>query len=178
MILTGFFFILSVIIIVCQTTVFQLFPGWLGRPDFLYIIVVFAAYRLGWVNGLVLVFTTGWMLDAVSGIQLGIYPLQNILVFATLKIITESSPFKESAYQVPLVGVSYFIVQMGFYFFYTVLMPGTLPGWSWNRILQETIILVVATIPAFVVLNIFHDFFQKRRVIHRVIRRSSGNQFR
>ncbi len=176
--MVGFFLVLSVLIIVAQTTILQLFPDWLGRPDFLYIIVVFSAYRFSWVNGLLFVFVVGWMLDVVSGIQLGINPLQNIIVFASLKLLTENSPLKEAAYQIPLVGVSYFLIQMGFYFLYALLMPGTLPEWSWSRIIQETIILIVAAIPAFVVFNYFYEFFSTRRVIHKVMRKSSGNQFR
>ncbi len=178
MMLVGFFLILSILIIVAQTTLLQLFPGWLGRPDFLYIIVVFSAYRFNWVNGLIFVFMVGWMLDVVSGIQLGIYPLQNIIVFSSLKLLTENSPLKEAAYQIPLVGMSYFLVQMCFYFLYVVLMPGSLPEWSWGRMIQETIILIVATIPAFVVFNYFYEFFSTRRVIHKVMRKRSGNQFR
>lgn len=178
MVLIIFFFILSMCIIVAQTTLFQFIPDWLGRPDFLFILVVFAAYRFNWVHGLFFVFTAGWMLDVVSGIQLGIYPLQNIVVFSILKIITENSPLKEATYQVPLVGLGYFLIQMGFFFFYSLLLPGTLPEWSWNRVLQETIILVVATIPVFVALNFFYDFFDRSRVIHKVIRKGRGNQFR
>ena len=178
MILVGFFIFLSILIIVAQTTLLQLLPGWLGRPDFLYIIVVFAAYRFNWIYGLLFVFVIGWMLDVVSGIQLGINPLQNIIVFSALKLITENSPLKESAYQVPLVGISYFLVQIGFYFLFMVFLPGSLPEWSWSRMIQETIILIVATIPAFVVLNYFYEFLNQRRVIHKVMRRRSGNQFR
>ncbi|HKJ66199.1 MAG TPA: hypothetical protein VJ969_12405 [Desulfopila sp.] len=173
-----FFLILGVFLIVAQTTFFQLFPGWLGRPDFLYILVAFAAYRLGWVSGLLYAFLLGWMLDVVSGIHLGIYPLQNILVFAGLKLLTESSPLKEGTYEVPLVGLSYFLVQIGFYFVHSIMIPGTLPGWSWDKIFQDTMILLLATIPSFVLLNYFYEFFSTRRIVHRVIRRGSSNQFR
>ncbi len=173
-----FFLILGVFLIVAQTTFFQLFPDWLGRPDFLYILVAFAAYRLGWVTGLLYVFLLGWMLDVVSGIHLGIYPLQNILVFTGLKLLTESSPLREGAYEVPLVGLSYFLVQIGFYFVHSVMIPGTLPVWSWDKIFQDTMILLLATIPAFVLLNYFFEFFRSRRIVHRVIRRGSSNQFR
>ncbi len=173
-----FFLILGVFLIVAQTTFFQLFPDWLGRPDFLYILVAFAAYRMGWGSGLLYAFLLGWMLDVVSGIHLGIYPLQNILVFAALKLLTESSPLKEGTYEVPLVGLSYFLVQIGFYFVHSVMIPGTLPGWSWDKIFQDTMILLLATIPTFVLLNKFYEFFNTRRIVHRVIRRGSSNQFR
>ncbi len=176
--LTSSFFVLGIFLIVIQTTLSQFLPTWLGRPDFVYILVAFFAYRFDWLRGLVLVYVLGWMLDVVSGLYLGTYILEYLLVFFSLKIVTENSPVKESAYQVPLVGISYFVVQMMFYFFYSIALPGTLPDWSWNRIVQETIILLVATVPCFFLYNSLFAFFQKRRLSQRLLRRRSGNQFR
>ncbi len=172
------FFILGVISVVAQTTLLPHLPMWLGRPDFIYILVAFAAYRFGWVSGLILVFSMGWMLDVVSGVHLGVYPLQNVLVFSSLKLLTEDSPLKERTYQIPLVGLSYFVVQMAFYFFCSVLLPETMPVWSWIRVIQESIILLVASVPSFYVLNLLYEFFNKHRVIHKVIQKRSGNQYR
>ncbi len=173
------FLILGVFLIVAQTTLFPLLPEVLGNPDFLYIVIIFAAYRFAWGPGLVYVYALGWMMDVVSGIHLGLYPLENIIVFSAMKLLTENSPLKENTYQVPLVGVSYFLVQMGFYFLYSMIMPDTLPPWSWNRIVQETFILLFATIPAFLLLNAIYEFFDKQRVIHRVMQKRGGsNQFR
>jgi rod shape-determining protein MreD len=177
--LFGVFLILGVFLIVAQTTLFPLLPETLGNPDFLYIVIVFAAYRFSWGGGLVYVYILGWMMDVVSGIHLGLYPLENIIVFSAMKLLTENSPLKENTYQVPLVGVSYFLVQMGFYFLYSMIAANTLPPWSWNRIVQETFILLFATIPAFLLLNAVYEYFDKQRVIHRVMRKRGGsNQFR
>ncbi len=176
--LTTFFFGLGVFLIVIQTTFFQFFPAWLGRPDLVYILVAFIAYRFDWFRGFFLVYTMGWMMDVVSGIYLGTYSIQCLLVFFSLKIVTENSPVKETAYQIPLVGISYFLVQMGFFFFYSIALPGTLPEWSWNRIVQETVILLVATVPCFLLFNSFFEYFLQRRLSQKLLRRRSGNQFR
>lgn len=173
-----FFFVVGILFIVAQTTVFQLLPAWFGQPDFVFILVVFSAYRLGWGTGLFFAYLLGWMMDVVGGIHLGVYPLQNVIVFSLLKILAENSPLKENTYQVPLVGVTYFAVQMGLYSLYSIIMPGTLPAWSWNKVIQETLILLLATIPLFVILTFCHDFFRKRRGIRRVISKRGGNQFR
>lgn len=172
------FFVIGALLIVTQMTLFNVFPPWLVRPDFLYIFVAFAAYRFSWGGGLFYVYVLGWMVDVVSGIHLGIYPLQNILVFTALKMLTENSPLKESTYQVPLVAISYFLVQMGFYFLHSIMAPGMLPIWSWEKIFQDTVILFLATIPTFVLLNYFYELFGTRRVIHRVIRKGTTNEFR
>ncbi len=172
------FLLVACFLVVAMTSIFQLMPDWLGKPDFIHIIVVFAAYRFGWTAGLVFVFCLGWMLDVVSGIYPGTYLLQSVLVFASIKVLTENSPLKESAYQIPLVGISYFVAQMGFYFFYSLTMSGTLPSWSWNKIVQDTLILLLAAIPSFVLLGYLYDFFSKRKVIHKVISKRNANQFR
>lgn len=173
------FFILGVLLIVAETSLFHLFPDVLGRPDLLFIVIVFAAYRFGWGSGLLYVYSLGWMMDVVSGIHPGIYPLQNIFIFSSLKILTENSPLKENTYQVPLVAFSYFFMQMLMYLLYSILSPETLLPWSWNRVIQETIILLLATIPVFILLNSLYEFFAKRRVIHRVLKKGAGrNQFR
>lgn len=176
--LIGFFALVGILAVVVQTTLSEYFPIWIGRPDLLFILVVFAAYRFNWFSGLIYVFCLGWMMDVVSGIDLGVYPLQYILVFSFLKLLTENSPMRESAYQVPLVGVSYFIMQMSLYFLYSILQPGALPDWSWNRMVQETLILLVATIPFFVIFNFLYEYFNTNRAIHKVIRKRSGNQYR
>ncbi len=176
--LHGFFFFLGIFIVLVQTSLSQYFPVWLGRPDLVYIFVVFISYRFNWFSGLLMIFCLGWMMDVTSGIHLGVYPLQNVLVFITLKLLTESSPLRESAYQVPLAGISYFVTQMGFYFLYSIFMPGTLPDWSWSRVVQETFILLAATIPFFILFNYLYEVFSKKRVIHKVVRRNTTNQFR
>lgn len=176
--LTLFFFFLGIFLIVIQSTIFQIFPTWLGRPDLVFILVTFAAYRFDWLRGFLLVYTLGWMMDVVSGMYLGTYALESLLVFFCLKLFTENSPVKETAYQVPLVGVSYFLMQLGVYFFYSVALPGTLPEWSWNRITRETLVLVAATIPCFLMFNSCYEYFLRRRLNRKPLRRKSGNQFR
>ncbi len=176
--LTTFFFALSILLIVIQTTFFQFFPVWLGRPDLVYILITFIAYRFDWLRGFFLVFGIGWMMDVVSGIYLGTYSLQGLIVFFCLKVFTDNSPVKETAFQVPFVGLSYFLMQMCFYFFYSLAFPGTLLAWSWNRIIQETILLLVATVPCFLLFNWSFEYFMHRRLSQRLLRRRSGNQFR
>lgn len=173
------FFLMGALLIAAETSLFHLFPDFLGKPDLLFIVIVFVAYKFRWGSGLLYVYSLGWMMDVVSGIHPGIYPLHNILVFSVVKIVSENSPLKENTYQVPLVAFSYFFMQMLMFLLYSMFAPGTLPPWSWNRVLQETIILLLATIPIFILLNSLYEFFAKRRVIRSVIKkRAPTNQFR
>jgi rod shape-determining protein MreD len=172
------FLVLGILLIVLQTTLLQFLPSWFDRPDLVYILVAFIAYRFDWVRGFFLVFLLGWMMDIVSGIYLGTYPLLYFFVFVSLKILSENSPMKETAYQIPLVGVSYFLVQMALYSIYSLTLPDTIPEWSWARVIVVTIVLVVATIPCFLLYNSFFEYFQKKRLSPKILKKKSSNQFR
>ena len=172
------FLALGVLLIVIQSTFLQFLPTWFGRPDLVYILVSFIAYRFDWFRGLFIVFLLGWMMDVVSGTYLGTFPLQYFLVFVSLKILSENSPMKETAYQVPLVGISYFLVQMALYSIYSLTLPDTIPEWSWAKVIVISLILVVATIPCFLLYNSFFEYIQKKRLSPRIFRKRSGNRFR
>ncbi len=171
------FLIIGYIIVIIQSSFIPFLPKWIGRPDFLFILVAFATFKFEWVLGLIYVFILGWMTDVVSCIHLGVFPLQNVLVFSILKIVTEGSPLKESAYHVPLVGVGYFLTRMCFFFLYTLIMPGTLSPWEWGATLRETSIVLLATIPLFLLFSAIFEHFSSKRVSYKV-RNDSGNQFR
>jgi len=158
------FWVLGIVLIVVQTTLLQSLPLWLGRPDFLFIFVAFIAYRFAWIPGIALVFTLGWIMDVVAGIHLGLYPLTCLLTFSALKLLTIKSPIKQSTYQIPLVGVSYFLAQMLLYFVSSLVLPEDLPEWSWGVTLQRTTLLVAATIPLFLLFSGFYEYLQKRRL--------------
>lgn len=126
---------------------------------------------------LVVVFS--WIMDVVSGLYLGTYPLLYLFLFVSLKVFKENSPVKEVAYQIPLVGVVFFVGHSCLYSFYSLAVPGVLPEWSWITLLQETFVLIVATIPCFLLYNsLFERMSQRRLVPPRILRKRSGNYFR
>lgn len=172
------FLMLGFVLIAIQTTFFHQFPHWLGRPDLAFVLVVFSAYRFSWFSGLFLAFLLGWLMDVTSGVYLGTYLLLVVLVFSIVKFLSQNSSVKETVFQIPLVGVSYFIVQCFFYLFFTITQPGALPPWSWARVVQETMILLVASIPCFVFFNWLYEKLTTQRLASRRLKRSSGNQFR
>lgn len=165
------FWVLGIILIVAQTTLLPYLPESIGRPDFLFILVTFSAYRFAWVPGILLVFTLGWVMDVVAGIHLGFYPLICLLTFTALKLLTNKSPVKESTYQIPLVGLSYFLVQMFFFFIYSLVLPQELPEWSWGMALRRTALVVASAIPLFVLFNSFYEYLLKRRQRAKPLRR-------
>ena len=172
------FLFLGFVLIAIQTTFFHQFPHWLGRPDLAFVLVVFSAYKFSWFPGLFLAFLLGWLMDVTSGVYLGTYLLLVLLVFSIVKFLSQNSSVKETVFQIPLVGFSYFVVQCFFYLFFTLTQPGALPPWSWSRVVQETMILLVASIPCFVFFNWLYEKLTTRRLASRRLRRRGGNQFR
>jgi rod shape-determining protein MreD len=170
------FWALGIALIVAQTTLLEYLPLWLGRPDFVFILVAFTAYRFAWIPGIVLVFALGWVMDVVAGIYLGLYPLICLLTFAALKLLTNKSPVKESTYQIPLVGVSHLLLQMFFFFVYSIILPEMVPEWSWFRTLERTLLVVVSAIPLFVLFNRLHEYILKRPLRGKPTRRRPRQQ--
>jgi len=169
------FWVLGIALIVLQTTLMQSLPMWLGRPDFVFILITFIAYRFAWIPGVALVFTLGWVMDVMTGIHLGFYPMMCLLTFTILKFLTNKSPIKESTYQIPLVGLSYFFVQVFLYCTYSLTLPEELPEWSLGIIVQRTALLVVASIPLFILCSSLYEYLQKRRLRAKPHRRRSRN---
>jgi rod shape-determining protein MreD len=165
------FWLLGIALIVLQTTLLQSLPLWLDRPDFVFILVAFTAYRFAWIPGIALVFTVAWIMDVVTGVYLGLYPLMCLLTFTALKLLANKSAIKESTYQIPLVGLSYFLVQMSLCFIYSLTLPDDMSEWSWGITLQRTALLVVAAIPLFLLFNSLYEYLQKRRLRAKPLRR-------
>lgn len=172
------FVTLGLFLLAIQTTVFSLFPDWLGKPDLIFILLVFVAYKFNWLAGIFLAFCFGWMMDVASGMFLGTYLGMALMVFCLVKFFTQNSPVKETAYQVPLAGLSYFLLQCCFYAFFLFTQPGVLPPWSWGRVAQETFILLVAAIPCFVLFNWMYEKISSHRLASKVKKRSAANRFR
>lgn len=177
--LTLSFLLVGIALIVIQTSILHYFPSWMGNPDLIFIQIAFLAYRLDWLRGLLLVLAFGWIMDVVSGLYLGTYPLLYLFLFVFLKIIKENSPVKEAVYQIPLVGVAFFVGYSCLYIFYFLALPGILPAWSWVTMARQTLILIVAAIPCFLIYNKLYEQVSRRRFVPpRILRKRSGNYFR
>lgn len=155
---------LGLSLIVAQTTLLEYLPHWLGRPDLLFVLVAFLAYRFAWIPGILVVFSLGWIVDVVAAIYLGLYPLACLASFSALKSLSNRSLVKESTYQIPLVGLVYFLMQIIYYFVNSLLLPDILPQWSWQGIFQRTVLVVLSAIPLFVLFHRLNESLLKRRL--------------
>ncbi len=172
------FVLLGFVLVAVQTTIFHQFPHWLGRPDLAFVLLVFSGYKFAWLPGLLLAFSLGWLMDVTSGIFPGAYLLLVLVVFSLVKLLSQNSTVKEAVFQIPLVGMSYFIVQCVFYLFFSITQPGALAPWSWALVVRETFILLVASIPCFVIFTWFYEALTRRCSSVKSLRHGSGGRLR
>ena len=172
------FIVFSIFLFVLQTTLFAELPAWLGRPDLVFLLVVFLAFRFDVIKGAVLVFLIGLLMDIFSGIFLGIYPTVYLLVFFILKVLSKHLA-NEATFQAPLAILSYLFTASCIFVISSLLAPEAHLEWSWRIMLLQIIMLAVVAIPFFSLCDRFMTFCSDKVVKWRPFKsRDSGNRFR
>ena len=143
------FFILGIVLLTLQTSLFQSFPDWLGRPDLLFVLFIFLATRSNIYQGAILAILFGSLMDIFSGVYLGVYPVLYLLLYITLKGLSTHFMLNDQTYQAPLVAVSYLIFNIGIVIFSLVLATENALMWAWGQVLLQMLILSVITLPLF-----------------------------
>ena len=147
--MTFVFFATGMLLLVLQTTLFHLLPAWLGRPDLLFLLIVFVALYLETFRGLVLTLLLGMSMDIFSGLLPGVYPLVYLLLFLAIRQISRHLALGDSVHQVPLVMAGFLAVAVGIQLLVSALAPETPMFWAWPQLLQNIVILGVICLPFF-----------------------------
>jgi rod shape-determining protein MreD len=172
------FLILGILILVVQTTFLQLLPPWLGKPDILFLLIVYISCQSDILRGSVLILLLGLLMDVFSGVFLGLYPVIYLLVFAFIKGISRKIAINEFAYQVPLAVISYLFVSIGMFLFSFSLAPDTPPQWSWGTILLQLLMLAVIGAPVFGILDIIMNVYRSTAATGLLPGSKSSNRFK
>jgi len=172
------FLLLGIVILVLQTTFLQLLPDWLGKPDILFLLVVYVACQTDIFRGAFVIFLLGLLMDVFSGVFLGLYPVIYLLVLAFIKGISRKVAIDKFAYHVPLAVISYMFVGMGMYLFSFFLAPDSPPQWSWGTILLQLITLAVIGIPIFGIFDNIMDYCRSISASGRFPGTSRSNRFK
>lgn len=143
------FLAIGTLCLILQTTVLHDLPAWMGQPDLLFLLIVFAATHLDLFRGAVLALLLGLLMDIFSGIFLGLYPLTYLLVFFLLKASTRHLAFTDTLHQIPLIVISYLFGNSAIYVISSVLAPEAALSWGWGSMIQQLIIMSVVCIPSF-----------------------------
>jgi rod shape-determining protein MreD len=151
---------LGISIIVLQTTVLQFLPVWLGKPDILFLLVVYISCQVDMFRGALIILILGLIMDIFSGVFLGLYPVIYLLVFAFIKGISRQIAINEFAYQVPLAVIAYLFVGIGMFLLSFFLALDSPPQWSWSIMLLQLLILAVIGTPVFGIFDSILNFYK------------------
>lgn len=175
---TLYLLFLGTILLTIQTTLFHILPPWIGRPDLLFILVIFLATDMETFKGALLVLLFGFLMDIFSGIYLGMYPLLYLLLFFAIKTLSRHVVLVEIVHQVPLVVVSYLLLCCGIYVFNSIMAPETSAPWSWLVILQQLLILTVISIPLRHLYDHIASLFEKESTYLPFLQKKRRNRFK
>lgn len=172
------FLILGILIIILETTFLQFLPIWLGKPDILFLLIVYISCQAENIGGLVLIFLLGLLMDVFSGVFLGFYPVVYLLVFAFIKGIARKIAINQFAYQIPLALISYLLVSICMFFFSYALEPDMVPQWSWGALLLQLLMLAVIGGPVFALFDTIVDLYRSTLATGRLPGSKSANRFK
>ena len=147
--LIGSFFTLGVFLFILQTTIFQLFPPWLGRMDPLFVLLVFCAFHLKIFPGALLILVFGLIMDIFLGVFSGLYPVIFLTLFCFIQWLSRLIVIDEPPQQVFLVLISFMFTHFINFIFINLLVPENPPEWVWETAIMQLFMLAVITIPLF-----------------------------
>ncbi len=172
------FFIFGFVLLLLQTTVLYSLTASLGRPDFLFLLIVFCGLRMDIYVGVLLVLLLGLMVDVSSGVFLGMYPILYLLLFGILRGVTKHLVVEDSAQQIALVAICYLLMNAGVMVFSSVFAPETSFSWSWLQIFLQLIVLSLAALPFFYVCEKLLSTLKKWRSTRMMLHGRAGNRFK
>jgi rod shape-determining protein MreD len=141
------FFLLGILFIALQTTVFQAFPEWVGVPDLLFLFIVFLALNAKTETGALLTALFGICVEVFSGYFLGLYVVAYLLVFFIIKWLSVRLALNELNHQPPLFALAYLFVNAFVYLSSLMLSDESLIPWAWGGVLQRVLIVTILSIP-------------------------------
>jgi rod shape-determining protein MreD len=174
------FFMLGIMLLILQTSLLISLPEWLGRPDPLFVLIVFAATRLELTHGAIVLLLLGLLMDIFSGIFLGLYPIVYLLLFWLLRSLSQRLVIYEVAHLIPLVLSCYLCINGLIFVIATMLVPENDLVWNWKKILLQMLLLAIISLPLFSIFNFVEQLSVPKKA-HTFLRRSSSksrNAFR
>ena len=172
------FFITGLILLITQTTLFGSMPDWMGRPDLLFIFVIFITVRLEIIEGAFLVLLLGLIMDIFSGIFLGLYPVTNLILFFIVRFLAKRIIVGELPHQIPLVLSCYVFSNAIIFISTAVLAPENILPWNWKAIFFQMLLLSILTIPFFALYDFLLSFHRSPQLIQRISKKRRVNKFR
>lgn len=169
---------LGIFLLIIQTSLLSELPEWLGKPDLLFVLIVFVALRLELFRGAFLLLLFGLIMDIFSGIFLGLYPIIYLLLFFILYALSKRLIINEVVQQIPLVLLCYLFVNGLLYVLVAMLEPDSTLIWNWKKIILQLLLLAVITLPLFALFESIETWFTPRKAGRFLQRSKPRNTFR
>jgi len=180
MVVSFIFFLLGAFLLIFQTTLLHALPEWFGRPNLLFLLIVFIATNLDLFKGAVLALLFGLLMDIFSGVFLGLHPIVYLVLFFVLQRISKHLATNEAVHQMPLVAFSYLFSASSIFIFATILAPESKIYWAWGTEILQVLILAVICIPFFHIFKWITQVFDtqgQKKNKNPFRRQKSGNRY-
>ncbi len=165
------FFASGLLLLLLQTTVIPQLPGWLGRPDILFILVVYCAIRLPLYSGMLLCLFFGMLLDIFSGLYIGLDTICYLLFFFTLRGLSGKLALEYLTHQPVLCASGYLLTNGAIFLMANMLSEGGHFTWPWRQILLGALTTAIFSIPLVHLFDMLLEFCRRRR--HQPHRRTA-----
>ena len=176
--LVAAFFLLGLFLLVLQTTLFSVMPDWLGRPDLLFIFIIFITVRLDALKGAMLVLMLGLLMDIFSGIFQGLYPVTYLILFFVVHLLSRRFVITELPHQIPLVLACYLFSNTMIFVSTAMLAPENLVPWNWKAVFFQMLLLSILTLPFFALYDFLLNLRNSPAFFRLFVRQQKGNRFR
>jgi len=155
-----FFIILSLILIVVQSTILS--PKNLGflSPDLNLILIIALALLTGFKGGTILAFGNGYMMDILSGNLMGVNTLSRLSIFAIIRSTNENVYY----HRIPVLFLAIFLSTIFLWVFIWIVIKFNSDVEvhnSFSEIFKNGLVNTVVGIPLFFLIKKFYERVQK-----------------
>lgn len=172
------FIILGTILLVLQTSLLPVLPGWFAKLDPLFVLVVFVTVRFDPYRGAILAIYLGMLTDIFSGIYSGLHPVVYLALHFMVKLLSKPLVLNEPPHQIPLVLTSYFFVISLTHMVTSFMAPEVTSLWSWKDIIVRMLLLSLVTMPLFSLYDFTMSKLSPRKALQILIKPRNKNRFR
>jgi len=138
-------FFCGIIIITLESTLLVKLPGWIGRPDLLFILLAWLAIRFSGIRETILIILLGLTLNVVSGVNTGIYPVAYLFTFILIRWAINNLNLDSNNHQAAMITLAYVIFYLTVWLLSTLTPnPEMIP---WRRAIPELVALTVLSFP-------------------------------
>ncbi len=158
----------GMIIITLESTILVRLPPWFGRPDLLFILLVWLATRFDSIREIILVIILGLILNVISGVNPGIYPVAYLFTFVMIRGSIHHLNL-DNNHQAAMIALAYVVFYLIVWFFSALTPYPALI--AWHQAIPELVALAILSFPIMHLFDLILKPFDEKDLIDRLGRR-------